>query len=341
MAKNATSTKEVKMLSNRDFSKSNKAFFNKNKFAILLLCLVLLAGLVCGLIFGFNGNFEFKGYNEFNISVGNLESKTVAKWKDSSTSIVNKFGGDVDKVSIEGEGDSAKLVIRYNKNLKASTQTELNKEIATKLGIAEADIPNYISAHIHIGPSVQGKDYVYAAVAIILLVTIATIFSIFRYDGACAISLLLSCIIGSLLYMSFSTILRLQIGLSYFAMLFVVNLLIVYCAMLIFEQIRETSWLQSKEYSTALNTALKNTRARMMFISIALLAIGLLFALIAPTSIKFVSINIMFIAVALLASVWYVLPFCWSVLITRTNIRRFKTKVKKAEQKDTNSEIEK
>lgn len=321
------------MLSNRDFSKSNKAYFSKNKFALLIFGLILLVGLVCGLAFGFNGNFEFKGYNEFSITVGNLENKTISKWEDNATNLVNKYGGDVDKVSLEGEGDNTKIVIRYNKNLKASTQDELNKEIATKLGIAEEDIPNYISVHSHVGSSVRGKDYLYTAVAIILLVTVATIFALFRYDSACAISIVLSCGLGSLLYMSFSTILRLQVGLSYFAMLFVVNLLIVYCAMLVFEHIRETSWLQSKEYSTALNSALKGTRTRMLFISFALLAIGLIFALVAPTNIKFISLNIMFMAVTLLAIVWYVLPFCWSVLITRTNIRRFKTKTKKVEAK--------
>lgn len=324
------------MLSNRDFSKSNKEYFNKNKFAIIILSAILLVGLLCGLVFGFNGNFELKGYNEFNISVGNLESKTVAKWEDSATDIVNKFGGDVFKTSIEEEGDNAKIVIQYNKTLKASTQDEVNKEIATKLGIAESEIPNYISAHHQVGATVKGRDYLFTAVAIILLVTIATIFAIFRYDSACAMSLVLSCGIGSLLFMSFSTILRLKVGLSYFAMLFIVNLLIIYCAMLIFEHIRETSWLQAKEYSTALSSALKDTRIRMLFISLATLAIGLVFAIVAPANIKFVSLNIMFMAVTLLAVVWYVLPFCWSVLITSANIRRFKTKTKKVNTKTEN-----
>ena len=338
MAKNAISTKEVKMLSNRDFSKSNKTFFGKNKFAILTLVIILLAGLICGLIFGFNGNFEFKGYNEFSIAVGDLETKTVSKWEDKATDVVNKFGGDVYSVTIEGEGSNAKIVVHYNKTLKLSTQNEINNELATKLGVDESAI----SEHNHVGSSVQSKDYLFTAVAIVLVVTIATIFALFRYDSACAISLLLSCGIGSLLFMSFSTILRLQIGLSYFAMLFIVNLLVVYCSMLIFEHIRDTNWLQSKEYATALNSALKDTRTRMLFISLALFVIGLVFAIVAPTSIKFVSLNIMFMAVALLAIIWYILPFCWSVLIPHANIRRFKTKTKKSNQSlESKNETEK
>ena len=333
MERNAISTKEAKMLNNRDFSQSNREYIKKNKLPIIIVCLILVLGLICGIAFGFNGNFEFKGYNEFSVLVQDVSKSQISKYENKFETIVNERGGKVEDITIEGEGSNTKLVINYKTTLKSEKQTEINQEIAKILQIEESQIPEYISAHIYVSPVVKNLDYIYTAATILILLVVSTIFAYFRYDGACAISTILSCLLGSLVFVSFATIFRLTIGLSYFAMLVILNLLIIYCNFQIFENIRETSWLQSKEYSTALTNALKSTRTRIMFITIGLMVIGLAFVLIAPTSIKFVAINVLFMAVAILFAVWYVLPFFWSMFITHTNIRRFKTKTK--------SEIEK
>ena len=46
-----------------------------------------------------------------------------------------------------------------------------------------------------------------------------------------------------------------------------------------------------------------------------------------------ISLNILFLAVTLLAVVWYVVPFVWSVFVT-------KAKVRVPKQKETKKEIE-
>ena len=68
MAKNATSTKEVKML-NRDFTKSNKNYFSKNKIWLISLITFLVVGILVAVIFGMNTNFELKGHYEFTVNV--------------------------------------------------------------------------------------------------------------------------------------------------------------------------------------------------------------------------------------------------------------------------------
>ena len=320
------------MLNNRDFSQSNREYMRKNKLPIIIICLILVLGLICGLAFGFNANFEFKGYNEFSVLVENASKSQISKYENKIEKIVNDCGGNVQSISIEGEGDNTKLVVNYKTTLKNAKQTEINKEIAKILEVEEENIPNYISAHVYVSPIVKNADYIYTAVSILIILVVAAIFAYFRYDGACAISTILSCLMGNLLFVSFATILRLTIGMSYFAMLVILNLLIIYCNIQIFENIRETNWLQSKEYSAALTNALKSTRTRTLFVTIGLMVAGLAFVLIAPTNLKFVSINILFMAVALLFAVWYVLPFFWSMFITHTNIRRFKVKTQSKEQ---------
>ncbi len=317
------------MLANRDFSKPNKEYFKKNKFVILILALVIIAGVVCALALGFNGNFEMKGCYEFNVSITETNSKQISKYEANIETILNSHNAKFDKVSIEGEGDRLTLVVRYLKSVKSEEQSKINAEIASKLGISEEEI----SSHSFVSKVVRGRDFLFTAVAILLIVVVATIFACFRYDIASAISMLLTCLLGNLLFLSISSILRLTIGLSYFAMIVILNLLIIYCSFKIFERIRETSWLQSKEYAAALDDALRSTKVEVLFVSIATMVVGLLFALLAPVGIKYVSINILFVSTTLIWAVWYILPFLWSTMITRANIRRFRVKTQKT-QKD-------
>ena len=83
---------------------------------------------------------------------------------------------------------------------------------------------------------------------------------------------------------------------------------------------------QNNEYSNAIQTALKKSKFRLCFLSIAIMVIGVLFVLLAPNAIRYVSLNIMFMAVVLLAVSIYVVPFIWSMLITYSRKRKVKNK---------------
>lgn len=322
MVKNVTSTKEVKM--RRDFTKSNKEYFTKNHIALICVSVFLILGILVAIIFGFNGNFEINGYNEFSISA-TANKKTYSNIYKQAEEVVNCYGGDYDSYSIMGEGDNTKIVIRYNNDLTIENQTKVNKDIAEAL---EIDIIK-ISEHKEVKPVVEAKDYVFTATAILLLVVAACIFAYVRYNGASSMAILLGCIIGSLGFMSLSAILRLSIGMSYFAMLVALNTIIIYFALTIFENMHKSNWLGNGDYETAISSSLKETRIRIMVFSIAILLLGVLFVAFAPAEIKYVSLNIMFIAVVALAVAWYVIPFAWSALITFCRKREYKVKVNK------------
>ena len=129
---------------------------------------------------------------------------------------------------------------------------------------------------------------------------------------------------------SIGAILRLEIGLSYFAMLVMSTLLTTYFAFSIFENIRANKYLDSNNYEMAITTAMKQNRTRFAVLACAVALIGLLFILFAPNPIRFVSVNIMFMAVVLLAVSYYVVPFVWSALIT--HMRKKKVVVKSTEK---------
>ena len=54
----------------RDFAKSNKEYFSKNKVTLISVALFLIVGIIIWSIFGLNTNFEMSNHNEFSIKAG-------------------------------------------------------------------------------------------------------------------------------------------------------------------------------------------------------------------------------------------------------------------------------
>ena len=306
----------------RDFTKTNKEYFKQNKIALISLVIFLILGTIIFAVCGMNGNFEIKGYNEFSVTVTEKTTEKFATHQQEIGKIVNSFEGKFDNVSIYGEGDDTKYVVRYMKDVNGNEQIEINKLVAEKLGV---ELEN-VSEHVEVAPIVKNTDYIFTAVAILLIVVIATIFAYARYNGASALALMLGCIIGTLGFISITALLRLSIGMSYFAMLVILNVLITYFSINLFETMHKSSWLMSGDYNMAMKTALNSSKLRMAIISVATMLIGVLFVLLTSSTIKYLAVNIMFMAVVMLAVGWYVIPFVWNVFITRCRKREYKVK---------------
>lgn len=313
----------------RDFTKTNKHYFAQHKIPLIVVASLLVLALIIGLIFGMNGNFEFKGYNEFKIQITEAQAKEYSKNSSSVSTIVNSYGANCDTISVFDEGDNTLLVVRYMKDVTPDEELKMNAEIATKLGI-EID---KISNHVDVEPTVKASDYVYTIASILLLLTIASVFVAIRYNRASTLTLILSCLLGSAGFLAIGTLLRLSIGLNYFAMLVALNLLITYFAIDIFENIREENWLATNNYSTAIENSVKKAKFRMSVISVAVSAIGLLFVLLAPNTLKYTALNIMFMSVTLLTVGLYVIPFFWSVFITICKKKEYKVKASTVDEK--------
>lgn len=313
----------------RDFTKSNKEYFKNNRNYIIAFGVFLLVGILLFAILGMNGNFELKGYNEFSVVVTEKAKEDFSSQKREVSSIINSYDGKFDTMLIYGEGDDTKYVVRYLNDLNDETVLEINKLVAEKLGV-ELDV---VSEHVKVDGSVQTKDYVYTSAAILVLITIVSIFSYVRYNAASSLAIILGCLLGTLGFMSFGSILRLSIGMSYFGMLIILNLLIMYLSINLFETMHKSSWLVSGDYETALQTALKASKFRTTVIAVGLILVGLLFVLIAPLTIKYTAVNIMFMAVTVLGVSLYLIPFVWSVFITMCRRREYKIKINNAKVK--------
>ena len=306
----------------RDFTKSNKEYFKNNKNFLIAIGVFLLVGILVFAIFGMNGNFEIKGYNEFSITVNEKIAEEYTEDRDGIGSIINSFNGKFDNMQIYGEGDDTKFVVRYLNDLSETEIFKVNNLVAQKLGV---EVEN-ISEHVNVSSKVNSTDYVYTICSILILMAVVSIFAYARYNGASALAVILANILGTLAMLSFASILRLVVGLNFFAMLVILNVLIDYFAISIFESMHKSSWLMSRDFGTAIKTAVKNSRFRMIAITFAILLIGIVFVLFAPSAFKYVTLNLMFMAVVLIACGLYVIPFIWSAAITHCKQREYKVK---------------
>lgn len=312
----------------RDFTKSNKEYFAKNKIALISVGVFLLIGILIASIFGFNQNFELNGYYEFSINV--TAETDVDDCTKTIKEIVNEYGANYDSLSVFDEGDNTELVIRYTKQISNKNYAEMQTKLANKLIIDVEDI----SSSTHVGATASAVDYVYTACAIVLLVALVSVFAYFRYNGASALTIIISCVLSTLGFMCIGAILRLSIGMSYFVMLAILNLMVIYLTCDLFENMRKESWLGTKEYAKALDSAMQSSRTRQLFISGAVMFVGMLLVLFATTPLKYVSLNILFMSVVLLATMWYVVPFVWSVFITQSKVKAYKVKSTSVKDKE-------
>ncbi len=315
---------------NRDFTKSNKNYFKANLRPLIAIGVFLLVGIIIFSIFGMNGNFEISGYNEFTISINETIKNKHTAYQREVSDIINSYGGQFDTMTVYGEGDDTKFVVRYMEDLSISEQAEVNALVAEKLQVED----EAISSHVVVGKSVENKDYLYTALSILLLLVVTTIFAYARYNGAAGMAMLLANLLGTLAFMSAGAILRLRIGMSYLPMLVMLNLLISYVAISIFESMHKSSWLMSGDYGNAIKKSIQANKPKLIVLTFAIIAVGLGFAMFGTSGIKYISLNIMFMAVTMLAVAFYVIPFVWSVFITMSRKREYKIKSTEIEDKN-------
>ena len=324
---------------NRDFTKSNKHYLNKNKFVLICLSAILVVGLVMLCVLGFKGGPDVSGYNTFSINIGSTyKADKLEDYTEAINVNLSKQDAELYSVQVTGEGDFTTLVVKYRGNVKDSAK--LTDALSEDLGVVKSSI----TKSTKVGASVTSKDYIYTIAGGLIILTIAVIFIAFRYNLACAITAFTSSLLGVMLLMAISAIFRLTINSSFLAINIITMLLILGENFMIFDTLeKERAKLKDKfDRSTQLNNTLKANSFRQKFMYGAIFAICLIFIILMPSMIKQASLVMLFATVVILFSAVYAIPFVWCLTITQVSdkIRVKKEKVVKAQQKNEIAEGE-
>lgn len=284
---------------------------------LITVCLVLVAGLVLGIVLKFNTNFELGGYTEFSVTIESTDEKVVKESVNSIREILNNNGLKYDATITSTEDVGTKLTTRYLTKAKGITVALVNGEIKDKLDLTTDDF-----AHTYYEGKIS-KAAGLTAIALGIVVVLFSIFASIRYARYTGLVTLISAIVGTGLYLSITALLRLTVGASYFALLVLLNLVIMYYEVCLFEATRKKGNIVE-----AIDNALIDNRKNMSVLAVGIAIVSLLFVVIAPTSLKFVSLDLMFVPVVSLAIGLYIAPYLFIVftrLFTKKS-REVKTK---------------
>ena len=324
---------------NRDFTKSNKHYINRNKFVLIAISAILVIGAIMLCVFGFKGGADISGYNTFSINVGSTyKLEKLDDYTQDINECLSKQDAELYSVQITGEGDLTTLVVKYRGDVK--DVDKLNADISDEL-----EVPLFtISEQSKVGASVTGKDYIYTVAGGLIILAIAMIFIAFRYNLACAMTAFASSLLGVMLLMAITAIFRLTINSSFLTINIITMLLILGECFMVFDSLeKERAKLQDKnDRSTQLIKALKANSFRQKFMYGAIFAICLVFVILMPSTIKQASLIMLFATVVTLFVAVYVIPFDWCLTITQVSdkIKVKKEKVVKAQQKNEIAEGE-
>ena len=275
---------------------------------IITLSLILIAGLVLGIVLKFNTNFELGKYTEFSVVIKTDDKKEINSAIDEVSNIVECNGLKYDTTITSSENGGTKLTVRYQKEADADKIVTVNNDIKEKLNLDSADIK-----HIHYEGN-AGKAILYTSIALAILVVVFSVFSTLRYARYTGLVALISGVLGTALYLSFTIILRLTVGFSYFALLVVLNVFIMYYEISMFEVIDR----RANDQESLINNAVISNRKNMTTLAVIIAVISLLFVIVSPTSLKFVSLGLMFIPVVCLIIGLYVAPYFLTVFARAT-----------------------
>lgn len=324
---------------NRDFTKPSREYVKKNWIVLACLGAVILMGIIMMCVLGFNAGPDLNGYNTFLVKVGSAyqQSKSSA-YVENIKNNLTEVDCELYSVQLAGEGDNARLVVKYRDEVK--NQTEFNTALAQDLGL---DV-SLITEHTEVEKNVTSKDYIYAVTCGLIIIACATVYLAIRYNLACAITSIISSFLSVALLLSLVAIFRLRVDSSFMA-INIITLLLVLCEnLIVFDSLEKVrGQLKDKnDRTTQLQTALSKNSFRQRFMYAGMFGVVLLFVIMASSSIKQVSLVLLFALVVVLFLTVYGLPFLWSLTITQVSdtMKVKKDKKVKEPSKDIEGELE-
>ena len=323
---------------NRDFTKPGKQYIKQNKFVLIALAAVILAGVIMLCVFGgFKGGSDVSGYNTFSVKIGSeYKADKLANYTENINMNLAENKAELLSVQLTGEGDSTTLIVKYSG--KAKDIEKLNQELAADL---QLDVTK-ISQHSSVSASLDNKDYIYAVVAGLVILALAVIYIGIRYNLACAITAMAGSLLSVVLLMALTAIFRFTINSSFLAINIITLVLALVESVMLFDSLEKerAKLIDKNDRSAQVANTLKANSFRQKFTYGALFALALIFIILMPTVIKQASLIMLFAIVVLLFVAVYALPFLWCLTITQVSDKIRMKKEKNIKAKQSVEEVE-
>ena len=296
---------------------------NRKKFFAISAC-VIIVGLTCGLIRGYNYGIDFTGGTMMQIEMGQEVKiddvkKTIAEY-------------DLDPTIVYATDNHSQVIIRTIKDLKSSERSDVIETLKDKYGFEDKDV----LASEEFGPTV-GKDLRQNAIKSIFIAGIAMLIYIrFRFKnwkyGLAAIAGLAHDILVTL---SIYAIFRITINNPFIAGILTVVGYSINDTIVVFDRIRENSkFFKRKQSVELINTSVNQTLSRSIMTSATTLIVMLPLFFMASSELRSFLIPLMIgVFVGTYSSIFLCSPVFYE-LIKKDGISKYEAAQKKKDRKE-------
>lgn len=329
--------KQKKLFSNISPKNLLNNIVENSKIWIIAPIVILLAGIIVFATMGFNLGIDFTGGTVIEISVGNnfnVENSATVKqqYQRDITQVLSNNGLKVSYYQIQGEGDDATVVVRYQ-DIKGKTEEQMEEvssqvvtELTEKLGLNAEDV----SQSQRIGATASGELIINCMLAILVAVILMLIYIAFRFELSFGLSAIFALIHDVMIMLSLMAIFRIQMNAQFVAALITIVGYSINNTIVIFDRIRDNKKRElyaGYRNATITNISVKETLTRTIYTTITTLLAIVLLAILGVSSIREFALPIIFGLCAGTYSSIFLAGSLWAIINDNT-VRRREKKVK-------------
>lgn len=326
------------MLNKPIFSETKFNFAKNARYFVLGILCVILAGILIFAFFGINKSIEFTGGHSVTVTFGETieNDKVYYKHEAFLKRILKENGLKFHSSQRQGSDMETAIVLKYTGEVTDEKITIINDAIKTQYDLTDESI----SLHSVISKTEKGNALLWTAVAVLVILSIYCVFSLFRFNSANALASMITVLTSVILFAALVTLTRVSIGNAFWGLILFNVLFTIYQCNVLSETIRNKIESEGETFvkNDIINDTLKSNLVRTVVISAVLLILSVLLVLLPSVSIKFVGLQLLFASMASVMSTLFIFTIMWLTLI---NFVKFKKKVMKDEKTVENTSTQK
>ncbi len=251
-------------MKNFDFVKNRKIFF------IITAALVVL-GIVCFFVRGFNVDTDFAGGTNMNVRIYDGTELSVSDLDDIRAIVEPIIGGKVS--SVQKSGDGSEVMIK-TREISSEVREEVFNALAEKYSLTEDDLLNVTNVGASMSADLRRAAVTSTAIAVALMLVYIAIR--FRFTSALAAVL---CLIHDLFVMMAAySLLQIPMQSTMIAALLTILGYSINATIIVFDHIREKRKTTEEDDAVIVNASIRGTLTRSINTTLTtLFTIGMIY----------------------------------------------------------------
>ncbi len=289
--------------------------------------IVILIGIIMMAIFGLNLGMDFTGGTVLSLDSGAETIEKQAEYEKEIAAVMKENGLEISKFQIEGEGNSANILISFQdkEGADAAEMEVILEDLKTDLATLSFLEEDGIEFSERVGPSATESLITNATIAILFAVVLMLIYIMIRFETLSGLTAIIALVHDALIMLSMVAIFRIEINSTFIAALVTIIGYSINDTIVVFDKVRENSKKYAYEnYSKTklANMSISQTLVRSINTSITTFIAVFLLSVIGVPSMREFILPIMFGLIAGTYSSIFIATPIWAIINDKTEPRK-------------------